>query len=98
MTPAKPETSARLLVRRVFAAEPAVLAELQLVRGPLPVLGRHVVPTLATVAAEGHVLSHVLKASCRAFRPPGQLPAEASFVLLDDLGDGAGTDRAAALA
>ena len=47
-------------VRRVLLAEAAVLAEVQLVRRILLVLGRRVVALLALGAGEGHDIAHRL--------------------------------------
>src|SRR6266540_4087685 len=73
----------RFLVRGVLAAEAAVLAQLQTLGGLLLVLRGVVVPPLAVGALEDDVVAH---------RYLPSLPW-----LGDDLGDGAGAHRAAAL-
>src|SRR6266545_4848611 len=78
-----PMSLLRFLVRGVLAAEAAVLAQLQTLGGLLLVLRGVVVPPLAVGALEDDVVAH---------RYLPSLPW-----LGDDLGDGAGAHRAAAL-
>src|SRR5207247_1395334 len=65
-----------LPVRRVLAAEAAVLLELELVRRLLPVLQRRIVPALAFAAGEVDDLSHCrisVQVPAPTVRPPSRM-------------------------